>query len=188
MSNLGEIDLALKVLTKFGTPLKDITVLHCNSSYPTPVKDANLNAMITIRDKFGVDIGYSDHTLGIEAAIIAVSLGAKIIEKHLTLNRKSFGPDHMASIEPHVFKKMVSAIRRTEEYLGSGKKIPTRSERENIDLVRKSIVASRNITKGEKFSSTNLTAKRPGYGTSPMRWEKVINKTSKRNYKKNDFI
>ena len=188
MSNLKEIESAIKVLNNFGTPLKKITVLHCNSSYPTYVSDVNLNAMVTIKNNFGVDIGYSDHSLGIEAAVIAVSLGAKVIEKHFTLNRKSFGPDHLTSVEPSTFKKMVSAIRRTEEYLGSEKKYMTKSESKNRNLVRKSIVASQNIQKGEKFSETNLTTKRPADGISPMKWKQFIGKKAKKDYKKNDLI
>ena len=188
MSNLKEIESAIKVLNDFGTPLKKITILHCNSSYPTYVEDVNLNAMTTIKNNFGVDIGYSDHSLGIEAAVIAVSLGAKVIEKHFTLNRKSFGPDHLTSVEPSTFKKMVSAIRRTEEYLGSEKKYMTKSESKNKNLVRKSIVVSQNIQKGEKFSETNLTTKRPADGISPMKWKQIIGKKAKKNYKKNDLI
>lgn len=188
MSNLKEIELALNVLTKFGTPLKKITVLHCNSAYPTCIEDVNLKAMITIKNKFGVDIGYSDHTVGIEASVIAVSLGAKIIEKHLTLNRKSIGPDHAASIEPYMFKKMVLAIRKTEKYLGKEKKIITKSEKKNKDLVRKSIVALKDINKGESFSESNLTTKRPSKGISPMKWNQIIGKRAKKKYKKNDFI
>ena len=188
MSNLKEIGLAIKVLTDFGTPLKKIIVLHCNSAYPTHPKDANLKAMVTIKNNFGVKVGYSDHTLGIEAAIIAVSLGAKIIEKHLTLNKKSVGPDHTTSVEPHVFKKMVSAIRRTEEYLGKEKKIMTKNESENKNVVRKSIVALKDIKKGENFSEVNLVTKRPGEGISPMKWKKIIGKKAKKNYKKDDFI
>ena len=144
--------------------------------------------MITIKNNFGVDIGYSDHSLGIEAAVIAVSLGAKVIEKHFTLNRKSFGPDHLTSVEPSTFKKMVSAIRRTEEYLGSEKKYMTKSESKNKNQVRKSIVTSQNIQKGEKFSETNLTTKRPADGISPMKWKQIIGKKAKKNYKKNDLI
>ena len=188
MSNLKDIELAIKVLTDFGTPLKKITILHCNSAYPTHPKDVNLKAMITIKNNFGVKVGYSDHTLGIEAAIIAVSLGAKIIEKHLTLNKKSAGPDHATSVEPHVFKKMVSAIRRTEEYLGKEKKVMTKNESENKNVVRKSIVASKDIKKGENFSEVNLATKRPGEGISPMKWKKIIGKKAKKNYKKDDFI
>ena len=188
MSNLKEIELALNVLTKFGTPLRKITVLHCNSAYPTYAEDVNLKAMITIKNKFGVDIGYSDHTSGIEAPVIAVSLGAKIIEKHLTLNKKSIGPDHAASIEPNIFKEMVLAIRNTERYLGKEKKILTKSESKNKDIVRKSIVALKNITKGESLSEANLTTKRPGKGISPMQWNQIIGKKARKNYKKNDFI
>jgi len=188
MSTLKEIDYALNTLTKYGTPLKKITVMHCNSAYPTPPQDVNLNAMLTIQKKFGVDVGYSDHTIGIEAPIIAVSLGAKIIEKHFTLNRKYAGPDHLTSIEPNEFNKMVLAIRKTEQYLGSHKKIITKSENINKILVRKSITARIDITKGEKFSENNLTTKRPAYGTSPIKWKTILGKIAKKNYKKDDLI
>jgi len=188
MSNLRDIENALNVLTKFGTPLKKITVLHCNSAYPTAPEDVNLKAMTTIKNKFGVDVGFSDHSIGIEAPIIAVSLGAKIIEKHLTLNKKSIGPDHAASIEPNQFKDMVLAIRSVEKYLGNKEKNLTKSESINRDIVRKSIVALKNIAKGEKFSEANITTKRPGNGISPMYWEKTIGKKAKKNYKKNDLI
>ena len=160
MSNLTDIENALNVLTKFGTPLKKITVLHCNSAYPTAPEDVNLKAMTTIKNKFGVSVGFSDHSIGIEAAIIAVSLGAKIIEKHLTLNKKSIGPDHAASIEPNQFKDMVLAIRSVEKYLGNEEKNLTKSESVNRDIVRKSIVALKNIAKGEKFSEANITTKK----------------------------
>ena len=188
MSNLKEIELAIKVLTNYGTPIKKITVLHCNSAYPTHPRDANLKAMITIKNNFGVEVGYSDHTLGIEAAVIAVSLGAKIIEKHITLNKGSAGPDHASSVEPNVFRKMVSSIRKAEEYLGKGEKIMTQSESKNRNLARKSIVALKDIKKGEYFSETNLVTKRPGDGTSPMKWKKIIGKKAQKNYKKDDFI
>ena len=188
MSNLKDIESAIKVLTQNGTPLKKITILHCNSAYPTLPQDVNLKAMVTIKNKFGVNVGYSDHTLGIEAAVIAVSLGAKIIEKHLTLNKHYVGPDHLASIEPHIFKKMVIAIRKTEEYLGNGEKTVTKSEGENKNFSRKSIIARTDIKKGEYFSETNLSTKRPGTGISPMKWEKIIGNKAKKNYKKNDFI
>ncbi|MDC0059876.1 N-acetylneuraminate synthase [Pelagibacteraceae bacterium] len=188
MSTIKEIESALKVLNKYGTPLKKITVLHCNSSYPTPINDANLKAMVTIKNRFGVEVGYSDHTLGIEAPIIAVSLGAKIIEKHFTLNRNYKGPDHKTSIEPNELREMVLAIRKTEKYLGSGEKNVTKSEKENKNLVRKSIATLKNIKKGEKFSESNLTTKRPGYGISAMKWDEIIGKKAKRNYKINEFI
>ena len=188
MSNLKEIEFAINVLTNFGAPLKKITVLHCNSAYPTHPKDVNLKAMVTIKNNFGVNVGYSDHTLGIEAAVIAVSLGAKIIEKHLTLNKKAKGPDHAASAEPDVFKKMVLAIRKTEEYLGKDVKIMTKSESKNRNLARKSIVALKDIKKGTNFSEVNLTTKRPGTGISPIKWKDIIGKKAQKNYKKNDFI
>ena len=187
MSSLKDIELALNVLNKFGTPMNKITVLHCNSSYPTQPKDANLRAMTTIQKHFNVNVGYSDHTTEIETAIIAVSLGAKIIEKHFTLNKNFNGPDHKSSIDIKDLKKMILSIRKTEKLLGSSKKFVTKSEKKNINLVRKSIVASNFIKKGEIFSEKNLTTKRPGYGLSPMKWEKIIGKKAKKNFKKNEY-
>lgn len=188
MSNLKEIESAIKVMTRNGTPLKKITILHCTSAYPTNTIDVNLKAMISLKNQFGTEVGYSDHTMGIEAPVIAVSLGAKIIEKHLTLSRKFRGPDHRSSIEPNDFKKMVLAIKNTEKYLGSDVKIITKSEKKNRNLVRKSIVAFREIKKGESFSESNLTTKRPGIGISPMKWEEIIGKKAQKNYKKNELI
>ena len=188
MSSLKEIESALNVLIKFGTPLKKITVLHCNSAYPTRSEDANIRAMETIKKEFSVEVGYSDHTIGIEAPIVAVSLGAKIIEKHFTLSRKLKGPDHTSSIEIKDLKKMIQSIRNVEKLLGTNKKILTNSEKENINFVRKSIVTSRFIKKGEIFSERNLTTKRPGYGISPMKWDKVIGKRAKKDFKKNEYV
>ena len=188
MSNLGEIDLALKVLTKFGTPLKDITVLHCNSAYTTPVKDANLNAMITMKKKFKVEVGLSDHTIGHEASISAVSLGAKIIEKHITLNNNMKGPDHKASLNPEKFKELVTKIRNVEILLGNYLKKPSKSELKNKKIVRKSIVAKNNIKKGEIFSDANIICKRPEGGISPIYWNNINGKKSKQNFKVDDFI
>jgi N,N'-diacetyllegionaminate synthase len=188
MSSLKEIESALNVISRFGTPLSKITVLHCNSAYPTLSEDANLRAMETIKKKFSVNVGYSDHTIGIEAPIAAVSLGAKIIEKHFTLSKTLKGPDHNSSIEIGDLKKMILSIRKVEKLLGSNKKFVTKSEKENISYVRKSIVASRFIKKGELFSESNLTTKRPGYGLSPMKWEKVIGKRAKKNFKKNELL
>ena len=188
MSNLKEIESALKVLIQYGASLKKITILHCTSVYPVKNIDVNLKAMLSIKSQFGTNVGYSDHSIGTEASVIAVSLGAQIIEKHLTLNRKFIGPDHTSSIEPKTFKKMVLAIRRTEEYLGHDKKIVTKSEKKNRDTVRKSIVALKEIKKGENFTESNLTTKRPGKGISPMKWNQIIGKKAKKNYKRDDFI
>ena len=189
MANLGEIEDALDVLTGAGTKLKDITVLHCNTEYPTPIEDVNLKAMLTIKAAFlGVNIGYSDHTLGIEIPIAAVAMGATIIEKHFTLDKNMTGPDHKASLEPDELKAMVRAIRNIEKALGNGIKKPSPSELKNKPIVRKSIVAARDISKGEPFTEENLTVKRPGTGISPMRWDEVVGQSASKDYKQDDLI
>lgn len=188
MASLKEVRDALDILLKNGTKKQDITVLHCNTEYPTPLKDVNLSAMLTIKDKLGVRVGYSDHTLGMEVAIAAAALGAAVIEKHFTLNRNMPGPDHKASLEPDEFRFMVNAIRHVEAALGSGIKSPSESERKNISFVRKSIVASRMIIKGETFNVQNITVKRPGRGISPMNWDKVINGRAKKSFRKDELI
>ncbi len=176
MADLGEIEDALDVLIKNGTKREDITVLQCNTEYPTPFKDVNLKAMLTIKEAFKVNVGYSDHTLGIEVPIAAVALGATVIEKHFTLDKNLPGPDHKASLEPHELKEMIKAIRNIEKALGNGIKKPSKSEKKNINIARKSIVARRNIKKGETLTEENLTTKRPGNGISPMQWNKIIGK------------
>lgn len=186
MSTLGDIEKALDILKVEGTT--DITVLHCNTEYPTPMKDVNLSAMNTIKDAFKVNVGYSDHTLGIEVPIAAVALGATVIEKHFTLDKTMEGPDHRASLEPEELKEMVKAIRNIELTLGDGVKRLTESEKKNIDIVRKSIVASKDIKKGNKFTEENLGIKRPGDGISPMRWDEVIGKISNRDYEEDELI
>ena len=188
MSNLDEINMALKTLIKAGTNKNKITVLHCNSEYPTPIEDINMKAMITIKNKFGVNVGYSDHSDSLEVPIVAASLGAQIIEKHITLNKKMNGPDHLASMNPLQFKKMVQNIRNCETILGSAMKKPSPSEIKNIKLVRKSIVAKINIQKGDKFSKENLTIKRPGNGISAIHLKTIIGKKSNKNYFKDDLI
>lgn len=189
MADLGEIKDALDVLTGAGTKLKDITVLHCNTEYPTPMQDVNLKAMQMIRDAFpGARIGYSDHTLGIEIPIAAVAMGATIIEKHFTLDKNMEGPDHKASLEPDELKVMVRAIRNIEKALGNGIKKPSPSELKNKPIARKSIVAARDIRKGEPFTKENLTVKRPGTGISPMRWDEVIGQVAKMDYNIDDPI
>ena len=188
MSTLDEVKNAVKILNKAGTPLNKITVLHCTTSYPTNMEDVNLNAMLTLKKKTGLKVGYSDHTLGAEVSIAAVTLGAKIIEKHLTVSRKMKGPDHKASLEPKDFKFMVDKIRNIEKALGSGKKIPKKNELKNMPFVRKSIVAAQKINKGDKFTNHNLAIKRPGTGISPMYIEKLIGKVSKRNFTKDELI
>ena len=188
MANIKEIEDALKVLIKFGTKKKDITILHANTAYPTPMKDANLKAMLTIRKKFKTLVGYSDHTIGIEASIAAVAMGATCIEKHFTLDRKMKGPDHKASLEPNELKLMIGAIRNIELALGSGLKVPTKSELQNMKVVRKSLFALKDISKGEIFTEQNLIAKRPGYGLSPFKLKKFLGKKSFKNYKKDQII
>ncbi len=188
MANLGEIEDAIDVLERFGTKRENIIVLHANTEYPTPVEDVNLKAMLTIKEAFKVRVGYSDHTLGIEVPIAAVAIGAVAIEKHFTLDKNMPGPDHKASLEPHELKAMVEAIRKIEKALGNGIKKPSKSEVKNIKVARKSIVAAREIKKGEVFTEENLTVKRPGTGISPMRWKEVIGKVAKRDFKKDEVI
>ena len=179
MCEISDIEYAIKVLIKNGLSIDNITILHCNTEYPTPYKDVNLKAMLTIGDKFGVSIGYSDHTEGIEVPIAAVALGATVIEKHFTLDKNMEGPDHKASLEPNELKAMISAIRNIEQALGTGHKSISESERKNMEAARKSIVAACPIKKGELFTEENLTVKRPGTGISPMRWNEVIGLTAR---------
>ena len=188
MSTLDEVRDALNILMKAGTKKDKITVLHCNTEYPTPMEDVNLNAMLTIKDKLGVKIGYSDHTLGIEIPIAAVAMGATVIEKHFTIDRTLPGPDHAASLEPEELKAMVSSIRNIEKSLGDGLKKPSPSEIKNLPIARKSIVAKKKIKKGELFSEKNITLKRPGSGISPMKWDKVLNIKSKYDFNTDDLI
>lgn len=186
---MGEIEDALNILTGAGTELKDITVLHCNTEYPTPMQDVNLKAMQTIKSAFpGVHVGYSDHTEGIEVPIAAVAMGATIIEKHFTLDKNFPGPDHKASLEPDELTAMVRAIRNIEIALGNGIKKPSPSESKNMVIARKSIVAARNIRKGESFTEENLTVKRPGTGISPMRWDEVVGQVTQKDYEKDELI
>jgi N,N'-diacetyllegionaminate synthase len=189
MADIGEIEDALDVLTQAGTDREKITVLHCNTEYPTPVEDVNLLAMLAIGETFpGYSIGYSDHTLGVEIPIAAVALGATVIEKHFTLDRNMEGPDHRASLEPDELKAMVSSIRKVEKALGSGIKKPSPSELKNKPIVRKSIVAAKGIRKGEVFTEENLTVKRPGKGINPMRWDEIIGQNANKDYKCDDLI
>jgi N,N'-diacetyllegionaminate synthase len=182
MATMGEIEAALDVLETAGTPRSRIVVLHCNTDYPTPANEANLRAMQHIGQAFGVEVGYSDHTEGIEVAIAAVALGATVIEKHITLDRSLPGPDHKASIEPDELRSLVASIRNVEQALGDGVKRPTGREMENRLVARKSLVASRAIEAGELFSSENILAKRPGTGASPMRWDEFIGKPARRSF------
>tara|TARA_Y100001970_G_scaffold2704_1_gene3157 strand:+ start:9667 stop:10686 length:1020 start_codon:yes stop_codon:yes gene_type:complete len=188
MSTIDEVNNALKILLEAGAKKDKITILHCNTEYPTPIEDVNLNAMLTIREKTGVQVGYSDHTLGIEVPIAAVALGAKIIEKHFTLDRNLPGPDHFSSLDPDQLKSMIISIRNIEKCMGNGEKKPTKSELQNISIARKSIVAKKPIKKGEKFSVNNLTIKRPGTGINPMDWDRILDKKSKNNYNIDDLI
>lgn len=186
MADLNEIEAAIRVLRENGT--NDITVLHCNTEYPTPIEDVNLNAMKTIKEKFNVEIGYSDHTMGIEVPIAAVAMGAKVIEKHFTLDKNMKGPDHKASLNPNELKSMVETIRNIEKATGNGIKKPSKSEIKNLNIARKSIVANNIIIKGEKFTEDNITCKRPGGGISPMEWENVIGHAADRDFEEDEKI
>lgn len=180
MSTIDEIEQALDVFKDYNR--SDIILLHCNTEYPTPFRDVNLNAMSTLRDKFNVKVGYSDHTKGIEVPIAAVALGAEVIEKHFTLDKNMEGPDHKASLEPNELMTMVNAIRNIEDSLGDGDKIPSESEKKNIAIARKSIVAKMEIRKGDIFTTDNLTVKRPGDGISPMEWFNIVGETAHRDF------
>ena len=188
MSNLKEVEDALNILITAGTSKNNITVLHANTMYPTPMEDVNLNAMITIQQELGVSVGYSDHTLGIEVDIAAVALGASVIEKHFTIDKTMDGPDHKASLEPRELKAMVSAIRNIEKALGGDEKKPSPSESVNIEVVRKSIVANQNIKKGDLLTDKNITIKRPGNGINPMKWDEVIGSVALKNYNTDESI
>ena len=188
MANLEEVRASLYILVESGAKKEKITILHCNTEYPTPMEDVNLKAMLTIRDELDVAVGYSDHTLGIEIPAAAVAMGATVIEKHFTLDRTLTGPDHAASLEPEELKAMVSTIRNIEKAMGDGVKKPSPSETNNIFIVRKSIVAKKSIKKGDLFTEENLAVKRPGTGISPMDWNKMLRKTADREYKADDLI
>ena len=188
MAEFIEIKDALNVIVDSGTSKENISVLHCNTEYPTPFEDVNLTAMLTIRDELGVRVGYSDHTPGIEVSVAAVALGAEVIEKHFTLDKNMKGPDHKASLEPDELKAMVDAIRNIEKTLGDGIKKPSPSELKNIYVARKSIVAARNIWKGEMLTEDNITVKRPGNGISPMRWDEVVGQRVVRDFKEDELI
>jgi N,N'-diacetyllegionaminate synthase len=188
LSNIDDVKLAFKTLLDNGQKKEDIILLHCNSAYPTPFADVNLNAMLTLQKLFNTQVGYSDHTKSIEVSIAAVAMGAKVIEKHFTLNKKLKGPDHNASLSPFEFSKLVKSIRNVETSLGTGEKKPSKSEIINFIAIRKSIVAKENIFKGESFTKKNLTIKRPGKGMHPKFFNKLIGKKSNKNYKIDDFI
>lgn len=175
MCSEKDIENALEVLVKFGLPKGMVSILHCNTEYPTPMKDVNLKAMLSIKEKFQTQVGYSDHTLGIEVPVAAVALGAQIIEKHFTLDKTLPGPDHVASLEPHELKEMVLAIRNIElATSGDGEKVPSESETKNIAIARKSIHLNKNLKKGHILNDDDLIPLRPGDGISPMEWEKII--------------
>lgn len=186
MSTMDEIEQALNVFKDYNR--SDIILLHCNTEYPTPFRDVNLNAMNTLKDKFKVKVGYSDHTKGIEVPIAAVALGADIIEKHFTLDKNMEGPDHKASLEPNELMSMVNAIRNIEDSLGNGEKIPSDSEKKNISIARKSIVAKKEIKKGDIFTTDNITVKRPGDGISPMEWFNILGKTAHKDFNNDQKI
>ncbi|WP_067843867.1 N-acetylneuraminate synthase [Amphibacillus sediminis] len=186
MATIKEIEEAIKVLKESLT--NKLTILHCTTEYPTPFDEVNLLAMKELKERFNFDVGYSDHTVGIEVPTAAVALGATVIEKHFTLDRAMEGPDHRASLEPAELKEMVRSIRNIERALGTGVKKPTSSELKNRDVARKSIVAKRDISVGEVFSKENITVKRPGNGLSPMKWNEVIGKESKRYFKEDELI
>ena len=188
MANLGEIEAAIDALEAAGTPRAMLTVLHCTTEYPTPMAEVNLRAMLSIHAAFGVAVGYSDHTQGIEVAIAAVAMGATVIEKHFTLDRNLPGPDHKASLEPAELNALVAAIRNIEVALGDGIKRPSPGEARNRPVVRKSLVASRAIKSGALFTAENITAKRPATGISPMRWDEVIGKTALRDFGPDELI
>lgn len=188
MSDLQEVKNAVDVLMSNGLDKSKITLLHCTTQYPTPYEDVNLRAMLTLKEEFGTNVGYSDHTMGIEVPIAAVAMGAKVIEKHFTLDRTLPGPDHKASLEPQELKALVSAIRHIEAAMGNGEKVAANSERENISVARRSIVAKCDINAGEIFTEENITTKRPGNGISPMRWNDVIGTRAIRDFKEDELI
>jgi len=180
MCTLDEVRDAIEVLKTFGT--SDITLLHCTTEYPAPYDSVNLKAMLTLQNEFGFNVGYSDHTNGIEVPVAAVAMGASVIEKHFTLDKNMEGPDHKASLEPEELKQMVQGIRNVEVALGDGTKKPSEAEKKNIAIARKSIVAKTNIKKGEVFTEKNITAKRPGNGISPMNWEDILGRSAIRDF------
>jgi N,N'-diacetyllegionaminate synthase len=186
MSTLEEVKVAVEILKHNGS--SEITVLHCNTEYPTPYEDVNLKAMLTIQNELGVKVGYSDHTPGIEVPIAAVAMGAVVIEKHFTLDKNMEGPDHKASLEPDEFAAMVKAIRNIEKALGTSEKKPSSSEIKNMVIARKSIIAARDITKGEKFTEDNLTVKRPGNGISPMKWFEILGTSAIKDFAEDELI
>jgi len=188
MCTMLELRNVVKILELAGSKKSDITVLHCNTEYPTPMEDVNLLAMLSIEKELGVKVGYSDHTLGIEVPVAAVAMGATIIEKHFTLDRGMDGPDHAASLEPNELKQMVDSIRNIEKAMGDGQKKPSKSEDANLGVARKSIVASKNIKAGEKFTEENIAVKRPGTGLCPMRWDELLGLEAKKDFQADELV
>tara|TARA_Y100000816_G_C26092928_1_gene577865 strand:- start:595 stop:1602 length:1008 start_codon:yes stop_codon:yes gene_type:complete len=188
MSTIREIEAALKIIINSGTKKDNIYLMHCNTEYPTPLKDINLKAMLHLKKKFNIKVGFSDHSLGHESSISAVALGAKVIEKHITLDKRMEGPDHSASMEPHDFKKFVKSLRNVEKILGNEEKKVTKSEKKNIKIARRSIYAKTQIKKGDFFTRENLILLRPNVGISPMKIKSLYGLKSKRNYRKNQLI
>lgn len=186
MSNLGEVESAVTILNKFGTT--DITLLHCTTEYPAPYEDVNLRAMVTLKQAFGLPVGYSDHTKGIEVSVAAVAMGATLIEKHFTLDKNMEGPDHKASLDPEELTQLVRSIRHIEKAMGEGRKKVSTAEEKNMVIARKSIIAKTVIKKGEAFTEENLTTKRPGSGISPMRWYEVLGSVASRDYGEDELI
>jgi N,N'-diacetyllegionaminate synthase len=179
----------MNVFIDKGLSKENITILHCNTEYPTPMEDVNLNAMLYIQKELGTDVGYSDHTIGLEVSLAAVAMGAKVIEKHFTLDKNMEGPDHRASLEPYELKAMVKAIRNVDAAIsGVGIKEPSASEKKNIGVARKSIVAAKTIKIGEILTEDNITTKRPGTGISPMKWDEVIGKTAVKDFQEDELI
>jgi N,N'-diacetyllegionaminate synthase len=188
MSTLGDIENALEILVKAGTSREKITILHCNTEYPTPMTDVNLKAMLTIESAFKVNIGYSDHTLGIEVSLAAVAMGASVIEKHFTLDKSLPGPDHLASLEPTELIAMVEGIRNIENALGSAIKLPSASESKNIKIARKSIHLAKDVNEGHVFSMSDLTVKRPGDGISPLFINDIVGCVAKNDIKEDSIL
>ena len=188
MATLDEVEAAVSILEKAGTPRSRIILLHCTTQYPTPYQAVNLRAMNTLRQLGCAAVGYSDHTIGIEVSVAAVAMGARVIEKHFTLDRNMPGPDHRASLDPKQLAELVSAVRNVEQALGDGRKVVAEAERPNIEVARKSIVAARNIKAGEVFTADNITVKRPGNGISPMLWDSVIGRTAARDFVADSLI
>ena len=188
MSSMGDIEAAIDVLEQSGARRTQITILHCTTEYPTPMNEVNLRAMQSIKSAFGVEVGYSDHTVGIEVAVAAVAMGAVVIEKHFTLDRNLPGPDHQASLEPIELKQMIVAIRNIDLALGNGIKHSTPSEAKNKSVARKSLIAKCEIKAGEVFTAENIAVKRPGTGISPMRWDEIIGRYAHRNFKADELI